>query len=212
MREPHAAEGGPAARTETRVCIVIAGVGGQGVITAARLLARAAHAEGARVVAGQMHGMSQRGGSVVATVVVGGASSIVPAGTADVLLATEPSEALRALGQLRRGGLAIVSTRPSVPPSLRAGRTAYPDGGAILGALAAQAGAVVAFDGAALALEAGSPQVLNVVMLGALAGSGRAPVGAAALLTAIEATGRGAVVAVNRRAFELGRAQAVRGG
>lgn len=190
--------------------IVLAGVGGQGVLSAARFLAQALHQAGLPVVAGQLHGMAQRGGSVTATVVTGTASSIVPDGSADVLCAAEPLEALRALPRLRPGGLAVVATRPLVPASLHVRRAGYPDAEAILAAVRARAGAVVTGDATALAVEAGSPQVVNVVLLGMLAGAGGCPVPPEALLAAVEGSCPPSVREINRRAFGLGRGYAAR--
>lgn len=185
--------------------LVVAGVGGQGVLSSARFLALAAHRAGLPVVAGQLHGMAQRGGSVTATVVVGGSSSIVEDGAADVLLATEPLEALRALPRLADGGLAITNTRALRPAGAAARRAATPTVSEVLAALHARAARVVALDASALALRAGSPQAVNIVLLGALAESGATPIGAAELLAAIEETCPPTAAPLNRLAFELGR-------
>lgn len=187
--------------------IVLAGVGGQGVLSAARFLAIAGDREGHPVAAGQLHGMAQRGGSVSGTVVFGSESSIIAEGSGDALLATEPLEALRSLPLLRAGGLVLVDVRPLVPASLALARAGYPAVDTILAALAARAGTVIACDATALAAEAGSAQVVNVVMLGMLCGSGRAPVTAASLLAVILESCAPATRTVNQRAFELGRSQ-----
>jgi indolepyruvate ferredoxin oxidoreductase, beta subunit len=187
--------------------VVVAGVGGQGVLAAARFLAGAAHRAGLPVVSGELHGMAQRGGSVAVTVVIGSESSIVAAGTADVLVGAEPLEALRALPALRPGGLVLVDPRPRVPAALDVDRAGYPPVDQILAALAARAGRLVARDATALAARAGSTQVQNVVLLGMLAGTGAAPIPDAILAATILESCAPAARAKNERAFDLGRAE-----
>ena len=186
--------------------LVVAGVGGQGVLSAARFLALAAHRAGLPVVAGQLHGMAQRGGSVTATVVIGGASSIVADGTADVLLATEPLEALRAIVKLHPEGCLLTNTRALPPSAAAVARNGYPPLDEILDKMRSRVAAVRALDASALAEQAGSPQVLNIVLLGALAATGRFPVEPGLLLEAIEGACPVATRELNRRAFALGRA------
>jgi indolepyruvate ferredoxin oxidoreductase beta subunit len=190
--------------------IVLAGVGGQGVPAAARFLAGAAHREGVPVAAGQLHGMAQRGGSVTATVVLWSESSIVAAGAADALLALEPLEALRALPALRPGGLALVDTRPQIPAPLAVERGGYPSVDQILSAVRARASTLVACDATELAAQAGSIQVLNVVMLGMLAGTGATPFSDAALEAVVLESCAPSTRAKNQRAYELGRAETAR--
>ncbi len=194
-----------------RYCIVVAGVGGQGVLTAARCLGDAALASGRGVVVGQLHGMSQRGGSVRCTVLVGpGQSSFVPEGGADALLALEPLEGLRARDALAGHTLAVVNRVPVVPPNLVRTRTPYPEVEGILAELRAAAASLVVVDGGALVAELGAQRALNAALLGALAGSGGLPFEPALLLAAIEGRSRPEAREVNRRAFALGQ-EAVQG-
>ncbi|MDR1409411.1 MAG: 2-oxoacid:acceptor oxidoreductase family protein [Oscillospiraceae bacterium] len=107
--------------------ILIAGVGGQGTVLLARLIADMALAHGAVVRGSETIGMAQRGGSVVSHVRIGemAYSPLIPAGEADVLLAFEPREAIRALGYFRPGGALAVCDRQlagAVPAALRAAR------------------------------------------------------------------------------------------
>lgn len=91
--------------------IVLAGIGGQGVVFATRLLARTGISLGLPVMASETHGMSQRGGSVVAHLKIGGSRApLIRRGTADVLLALDPDEALRNLTYLRRNGVVFVNS------------------------------------------------------------------------------------------------------
>ena len=108
--------------------IVIAGVGGQGSILATRVIATAAHLAGREVVTSEVHGMAQRGGTVVTTVRYGTAvlSPSVPEGEADFLVAFERLEAARQLPMLRKGGVAIVNDQ-RIAPLVEALKTAaYP--------------------------------------------------------------------------------------
>lgn len=187
-----------------RFRLLVVGVGGQGVLHAARLLGEAALAQGQEVVVGQLHGMSQRGGSVESTVLIGpGRGSFIGPGQAHALLALEPLEALRALPRLGARTRAVVSLGRIAPFTLAQRGEPYPDLDWILAALRAAAGEVVTLDGPALAQAAGSAQALNLVMLGALAGIGVLPFEPEAVLRAIEASSRGGDD-TGRRAFGLG--------
>lgn len=187
-----------------RFRLLLVGVGGQGVLSAARLLGEAALAEGKNVVVGQLHGMSQRGGSVESTVLFGpGRSSFIGAGAADAVLALEPLEALRAVPRLSPRTRAVVSLGRVPPFTLAQKGEPYPDLDGILASLREAAGEVVTVDGPSLAEAAGSVQALNMVMLGALAGLGVLPLDPEAIERAIEDASPGEDT--GRRAFRLGR-------
>ncbi|MCC6465498.1 MAG: 2-oxoacid:acceptor oxidoreductase family protein [Planctomycetes bacterium] len=164
----------------TTVRVLLAGVGGQGVLTAGRVIGEAAMAAGLPVRVGQLHGMSQRGGSVEATVVVGpGETAFVGPGTCDVLLALEPLEALRAAPRLRSGAQVWLSTARVVPSTLGAADRPYPAAEEIDRALLERGAVVHRLDAAALAAQAGDPKAISAVMVGVLAGTGSLPVPAA---------------------------------
>jgi indolepyruvate ferredoxin oxidoreductase beta subunit len=185
--------------------ILFAGVGGQGVLSAGRWVGDAAAEAGMDVVIGQIHGMSQRGGSVQASVVLGGARSPeIPRGMADVLVAFEPMEGARALDRISKRTTAILNTRHLLPVSLQAAGRPYPPLSSLIGPIEEAAGRLIALDATAIAEQAGSPRSLNVVALGMLAGAVRLPFPAKALLDAILRAGLPAFAEVNRRAFELG--------
>jgi indolepyruvate ferredoxin oxidoreductase, beta subunit len=149
--------------------IVLAGVGGQGSILATRVLARAAELAGHDVVTSEVHGMSQRGGTVVTTVRFGDEvlSSAVPEGEADFLVAFERLEAARHLSLVRRGGAALINDQ-RIAPSMEALKTAdYP---ADLQTSAAALGITVQmYPALRLAQEVGSDKLSSTIMLGALA-------------------------------------------
>jgi len=99
--------------------IILAGLGGQGVVFLTRLLSQTAVSLGYPVMVSETHGMSQRGGSVISHLrVAGGEAPLIRRGTADMLLALEPSEAIRNLTFLRQHGLAFVNTSDGLPPEL----------------------------------------------------------------------------------------------
>jgi indolepyruvate ferredoxin oxidoreductase beta subunit len=134
--------------------IVLAGLGGQGIIFATRLLAQTAVAIGQPVMVSEVHGMSQRGGSVTSHLKIGGSKApLIRRGTADLLLALEPDEAVRNLPFLRRGGLAFVNTENGLRPEVAEH----------LQQLNIQ---VLSLPASRLAVELGSATVTNVVLVG----------------------------------------------
>lgn len=162
---------GPREADET-LDVVIAGVGGQGTITAAAVLGRAAVIAGYRVRGMDNRGLAQRGGSVVSHVRIGRdpESPIIPEGAADVLLGFEPSEALRQAHMLRRGGLAIINVKPVTPVAVTIGLSQYPSLDVIKSIITEAGARVLEVDAYGLANKAGAPISLNMVMLGVLAG------------------------------------------
>ncbi len=185
--------------------ILFAGVGGQGVLSAGRWVGDTAHACGIPTVVGQIHGLSQRGGSVHASVALGGARDPeIPEGMADVLLALEPMEAARALSKVSQRTVAVVNTRPILPSSLQSTGRPYPPLSALLGPLEETAGSLTAMDATSLAETAGSARSLNVVMLGMLAGLDLLPFTATRLVETILKDSLAAFAEVNRTAFRLG--------
>ncbi|MBI4879353.1 MAG: indolepyruvate oxidoreductase subunit beta [Planctomycetes bacterium] len=205
MTRPEAGRAAAAARLR----ILIVGVGGQGVLTAARHLGEACLRTGHEAVLGQLHGMSQRGGSVESTVVVGGAeSSFIEEGEADVVLGLEPLETLRARPRMHAQTRVVTSTTPVVPHLLSQMGKPYPPLPEILSAIRAAAPDLTTLDSAAIVRQAGARRALNVAMLGALAALEVLPFPAAALWSAVAARTPERFVAGNRRAFELGGAAA----
>ena len=189
--------------------ILFVGVGGQGVLSAGRWVGDTAHSCGIPVVVGQIHGLSQRGGSVDAGVALGGARDAeVPDGMADLLVAFEPMEATRALRKVSQRTVALVNTRPVLPATLQSRQQPYPPLGALLQPLRERVGSLTAVDATTIAEEAGSARSLNVVMLGMLAGLDRLPFPGERLLDCILTHGLAAFAEVNRQAFRLGVAAA----
>ena len=186
--------------------IILAGVGGQGSLLAGRVLGDVFAAEGYDVKISEVHGMAQRGGSVVTYVRAGGsvASPIVGEGCADIFIAFEELEALRYLPYLKKGGRIVFNTQKIAPMPVITGAAKYP--AAIIDEIK-NAGVDFAYaDALALAREAGSIKCANVVMLGLAAASMDIP-----KERFIDAVGRlvpQKFVDVNLKAFESGYALA----
>lgn len=191
--------------TRARLKILVVGVGGQGAITAARFLGDACLAAGLEVVVGQLHGMSQRGGSVECSVLVGDwQSTFIGDGEADVLLGLEPMEALRALSRLSATSRVVVNRGTIVPFHLAMQGTAYPPLAEILAPIRRVTPHVFEVDGPALVKEVGVGRTLNVVLLGALAGLGVLPFGPEVLWASVARHSPPRFLEANRRTFALG--------
>jgi indolepyruvate ferredoxin oxidoreductase beta subunit len=187
--------------------IVIIAVGGQGNLLSSRLLGEAALSKGIPFVISEIHGMAQRGGIVESAVLMGDVSSpIVSAGESDVFLGFEPLETLRGLGKCTRKTVIITNTRPMPPFTVAVGQGTYPPVDEILDLLRARIDRVIAFDGTALAAEAGNPLSLNMVMLGGLIGSETIPLGEEDVKNAISTSTKKAFLDSNLKAFDLGMA------
>lgn len=149
--------------------VMIVGVGGQGTLLASRLLGSALLSKGYDVKVSEVHGMSQRGGSVVTYVKYGDQvySPTVEKGEADYILSFEQLEAARWLPYLKPDGKLIVNIQQIDPMPVVIGAAEYPQG--VLEALEASGASVTALEALSLALEAGSAKAVNVVLMGVLA-------------------------------------------
>jgi indolepyruvate ferredoxin oxidoreductase beta subunit len=191
----------------TECDIVVVGVGGQGVILISNIIGKAALKAGLPVRGAETHGMAQRGGSVMNHIRLGCEfGPLVPAGSADILLALEPAEALRYCHYLsRRDGVALVNTYPVLPTTVTTGKASYPPLDEILAPLRKICRTVKTLDATKLAVKAGNPQTMNVVMLGAL--SKYLPLKEGTLIEALGESIKAKYLEVNRRAFELGKGE-----
>jgi|GEM_PF-101604 len=189
-----------------RFTVILVGVGGQGVLTAADILGRAAHAAGLPVMVGQLHGMTQRGGAVECSVLVGrGSSSHIGLGSADVLVAFEPIEAERAIPYLGPHTRTLINRGQIVPFETTRAKGSYPQLDDILQTVQAVSPFVSTIDGPAVTREVGVPRTLNVVMLGAAFGLGLLPLPEESLWHAISFRLPPRFLTANRKAFDLGR-------
>jgi indolepyruvate ferredoxin oxidoreductase beta subunit len=182
--------------------VFICGVGGQGILLSSKILSALALQEGNDVKKSEVHGMAQRGGSVVSHVRFGKKvhSPLIEEGEADFLLAFEKMEALRWLHFLGPGGAAIVNTLQLLP----SGAETYPEG--LEDEIRSRTENVVFLDADRLAAEAGSPRAVNIVLLGVLANRMDFP--AEKWRETIETSVKPKTLEINLKAFELGRAQA----
>ena len=181
--------------------IMIVGVGGQGSLLASRILGNAVVRRGYDVKVSEVHGMSQRGGSVVTYVKYGYRiwSPVIDRGEADIVLAFELLEAYRALPWLRAGGKIIVNTQQINPMPVITGAAEYPRD--IVGKLSAQAD-LTAVDALELARRAGSEKAVNVVLIGVMAKNTAIPYDE--WLETLRDTVPARFLDVNLRAFALG--------
>jgi indolepyruvate ferredoxin oxidoreductase beta subunit len=186
--------------------IAIAGVGGQGIILASDIISQAALCAGHDVKKNEVHGMAQRGGSVVSEIRFGPKvySPIIPDGEVDVLVGMELLETLRSVHRLRPAGLVIADELRIAPAVKVPGAPAYPED--LEDRLRAAAEQVLLVPAAKLAYEAGNARAANTVLIGALSLHLKLP--EAAWQEALRISLRPRLLEVNQKAFELGRRQA----
>ena len=187
------------------VNIMIVGVGGQGSLLASKLLGHLLVKEGYDVKVSEVHGMSQRGGSVVTYVRYGDAvySPLVSEGEADYIISFEKLEAARHAPMLKTGGQIIVNTQQIDPMPVITGAAVYPEN--ILSELEAKGVKIDAVDALSLAQKAGSVKAVNIVLMGRL--SNYFPFGVEVWIKAIEETVAPKFVEMNKTAFLLGRGE-----
>lgn len=153
--------------------IYLVGVGGQGIITASRIIGDAAILAGKNVLLSETHGMAQRGGSVVCTARIGEVySPLIPDGQADVVLSLELLETLRAVCKASKKTVVVSSNEKMIPLSVSSRKLKYPTLDEVRREVAKIAREFVLIDASKLAGDAGVPMSSNIVMVGALAGTG----------------------------------------
>lgn len=181
--------------------VMIVGVGGQGTLLASRIIGKVAIKAGYDVKVSEVHGMSQRGGSVVTYVKYGDKvySPIIDRGEADIILAFELLEALRALPYLKKGGKIIVNTQSIDPMPVITGMASYPEN--IVEKLSEKVN-TLPIDALNLAKQAGNMKAVNVVLIGVMAKSTDIPY--EKWIEIIKKTVPEKFLDVNLKAFELG--------
>lgn len=201
-------------KTESKITnIMVAGMGGQGVMTASEILAQAALHLGFDVKKTEVAGMAQRGGVVTSHLRFGEKvmSSAIAAGEADILVGFEPAEALRWCGHLREDGVAMVNTLRQPPPVVNMGLFAYPEDP--IGDMRKAGVKVFDFDAGTIAKELGEMRLINTIMLGAIADYLPFP---PQTLKEIIVEGfrarKPALADLNAQAFDAGRAAATKAG
>lgn len=182
--------------------IMIVGVGGQGTLLASRILGNVAINSGYDVKVSEVHGMSQRGGSVVTYVRYGDgvASPIIGIGGADIVLAFEELEAYRSLPYLKKGGRLIVNTQNIAPMPVITGAAEYPEG--IIEKIKEKSVDTVALDALSIAKEIGNVKAVNVILIGVLAKSSEIP--KEKWIEAVTETVPAKFLELNLKAFEAG--------
>jgi indolepyruvate ferredoxin oxidoreductase beta subunit len=184
--------------------IMIVGVGGQGTLLASRILGNVAIKCGYDVKVSEVHGMSQRGGSVVTYVRYGNEnvySPVIAEGSADIIMAFEELEAMRSLEFLKKGGRLLVNSQNIDPMPVIIGKAKYPEG--IIDKIKALSVDLTAIDALSLATEAGSSKAVNIVLLGRL--SKYFDFTDEEWMTAIEESVPAKFLELNKKAFGLGR-------
>ncbi len=183
--------------------IMIVGVGGQGSLLASRLIGNVLLQQGYDVKVSEVHGMSQRGGSVVTYVKYGDevCSPVVTKGEADIIISFEQLEAARWLPYLKKGGHLVTSTQKIDPMPVITGAAAYPDN--IIEKIKSQGIDVIAVDALTLAEQAGNSKASNVVLMGVV--STKMPFDVSAWEKAVEECVPAKFLELNKKAFALGR-------
>lgn len=186
--------------------VMIVGVGGQGSLLASKLLGHVLVAQGYDVKVSEVHGMSQRGGSVVTYVRFGDKvySPIIDKGEADYIISFETLEAARYMEYLKPEGRVIVNTQQIDPMPVITGAMEYPQG--LVEQMEANGAKVDAMDALALATEAGSSKATNIVLMGRFS-KYFTDVSEAAWLSSLEACVPAKFLELNKKAFAMGRGE-----
>ena len=185
--------------------IVFSGIGGQGIVVASDILCEAALFDGLDVAKAEVHGMAQRGGSIVAHVKIGEnvLSPLIETGKADIILGFEMLEAARVLPMMKKNGTVIVNTK-YIPPSTSIGSLSDFNSDKILGIIKERAHKVFEVDGIGIAKKLGNTLVVNTILLGALSGIPENPVTQQSIEQAIAGRLKEKYVSLNLKAFKIG--------
>jgi indolepyruvate ferredoxin oxidoreductase, beta subunit len=186
--------------------IIMAGIGGQGVILMSEVIGAAAVRDGLKVRGSEVLGMAQRGGSVFSNIRLG--SEVEAPMTADskcdILVALEPSEGLRNIQYLNSRSSVVLNIRKVIPTTVTLGKSTYPEIEEIKKRLMAVTPNVIMVDAVELAEKAGNRQATNVVMLGTLFGSGKMPISLELIKEVIKEKVPAKALEANIKAFDLG--------
>lgn len=192
---------------DSNIRIVLVGIGGQGVIFASKVIGGALMGEGLNVLMSEVHGMAQRGGVVTCQICAGEVHSpMIGDGGADVMLAFEPVEAYRLIHKANKNTTIITNTEPEKPLTANFGEVEYPDVEEVLRAIREVTDKLTAIKGTEIARSLGSQMVMNSVMLGALAGTGRLPFTTQVLRDSLSKKVPEQHGEMNARAFDAGLA------
>ena len=186
--------------------IQIVGVGGQGVLMASMVLGNAAMEAGYQVCMSEVHGMAQRGGSVLSTVRFGDEvySPLEATGGADLLMSFEPVETVRSIRLANRGSSVLMNLDPVLPGNVAAGFEEYPDIGSLVDYVKSQNPNVRTISATTIGEEAGKAVAANAVMIGAVAATPGFPLSKEQLKKALLAKVPPKTVDLNSKAFDMG--------
>jgi indolepyruvate ferredoxin oxidoreductase beta subunit len=187
--------------------IIISGIGGQGVLTVARILGEAALYSGIKVRMSEVHGLSQRFGSIFAHVRMGDQvyGGLVPMGKGNMLLALEPAESLRYMHYMKKGGALVLNKNPIEPPQVSMGLFNYPNLLKIKDIAAEKFGLrVIEVDAKKIAAEAGGELAQNSAMLGAALEIPGFPLTREAIVYAVRKVISSRYADINIKAIDLG--------
>lgn len=189
--------------------LIITGVGGQGNVLASLILGRIFVAQGYKVTIGETYGVSQRGGSVTSNLRISSReqySPIIPSGKAHLIVALEPLEALRILGQFGRPEVdMVVNTRPVLPQSVLTGQRDYPAISEILDQISRFCRRLWTIEASRIALNLGNPILANIALLGALEESRALPISKQAMMDVFKESLPAKSLPLNLEAYNLGR-------
>ncbi|MFA7341724.1 MAG: indolepyruvate oxidoreductase subunit beta [Candidatus Methanomethylophilaceae archaeon] len=189
-----------------RYTIQIVGVGGQGVLLASMVLGNAAMKEGHEVCMSEVHGMAQRGGSVLSTLRMGEdiISPLEALGEADLLMGFEPVETARSLSLGSKETMVVMNLNPMIPALASMGLETYPPVEDIIKAIQARTDNLFTLDATDIAVQAGMAVAANAVMIGAVAGAKGFPLSVDVLEETLLDLVPAKFKDVNRKAFRMG--------
>lgn len=191
--------------SQNNYSIYVCGVGGQGIIKTSTIIGEAAMNEGLNVVMSEIHGMSQRGGSVSTELKIGDfKSSILENHTADMILGFEPSEVVRGLHKANKDTYLVFNTSPVIPAQLSSTGQTYPSMNLIVSSLKENFTHVYPVEGNDFAKEAGSMLSLNMVLLGSAVAVESFPISKEAIVESMKNNLKEKFHEMNLKAFDLG--------
>jgi len=185
--------------------IQLIGVGGQGTIKASTIVGEAAMKKGLNVVMSEVHGMAQRGGTVVTELKIGEAHSpLIEEGAADLMISFEPAEALRALNKINQESFVIVNSSPIIPFTVSLGISEYPELSSVFEELKVKIKNLLIINAEKIAKKAGSIISENMVLLGAAVAISNFPIEKDLVIQSMRENLPPKSIEMNLKAFEMG--------